>query len=218
MQLHTGQRLLFDALAVQQCEEVVVRRGARSPLQDLVDVLTLVRDREIVLVAEQDGRVVVGRTQFSTLCDRQSITLHQVADHNRCRADLVRLSRSRQIRHTGMRTHQHVRRLQTALQEPSFDLRQVNAAQWCAWQTVRRNQRQAVDAHLVDAIDRLQDLAHPFTIMRNWEERNLSISNRLSFILEFESKKIPKTLTSSLPRCSPASARRSRRFADLSAL
>ena len=60
-----------------------------------------------------------------------------------------------------VRAHEHVVGMQAALEELGTRLWHVYAAHGCLGQCVGRYQCQAVDAHVVDAVDRLQHFAHP---------------------------------------------------------
>ena len=60
-----------------------------------------------------------------------------------------------------MRTHEHVARVQAARKELGARLGRVDAAERGLGQRVGRHERQAVDAHVVDAVDGLEDARHP---------------------------------------------------------
>lgn len=74
---------------------------------------------------------------------------------------LVDLARLGQVGDARVRAHEHVGRVQGALHEAAPRLGQVDAAERRLGQRVGRHERQAVDAHLVDRVDRLEHARHP---------------------------------------------------------
>ena len=69
----------------------------------------------------------------------------------------VHLPRCGQVGDTRVRAHQHIGRMEAAVQKAPLGLREVDAAEGRLWQVVVRDEAEAVDADLVDRVDRLQD-------------------------------------------------------------
>lgn len=61
-----------------------------------------------------------------------------------------------QVGDAGVRTHEHVARVQRPLQEELLGLRQVDATQGSLGQSVGGHQSQAVHPHLMDTVYRLE--------------------------------------------------------------
>lgn len=66
-----------------------------------------------------------------------------------------------QVGDARVRAHQHVGRVQRALEESSLALAQMDPAERSFGQEVRLNEREAVYPHLVYRVDGLQDAGHP---------------------------------------------------------
>ncbi len=117
---------------------------------------------------------IVVRSETSAFRAGDSHALHDIADEHRGRSHIGMLfARSWQIIHTTMRTHEQRGRMQTSIDKTLSRLAHVNAPEWRLQmlqgimrnmhlrQLVRWHECEAVDADLVNGIDRLQHSAHP---------------------------------------------------------